>query len=69
MTLWLGAPSGMSPSNFGGHRHCRSEDITILICHVILQGYAMIKGYATLMVGACQGKLPSCQAWWLQPFG
>ena len=64
MTLWLGAPSGMSPSNFGGHRHCRSEDITILICHVILQGYAMIKGYATLMVGTHQGKLTSFKIRW-----
>ena len=60
MTLWLGAPPSMSPSNFGGHRHCRSKDIIILICQVILQNH-VIKGYATLWVGACSGKLPSCQ--------
>ena len=50
----------MSPPNFGGHNHCLSEDISILICHVTSQNYE-IKGYVTLWVGVCQGKLPSCQ--------
>ena len=30
------------PDKFGGHRHCGSGDIMILVCHVILQGH-MIK--------------------------
>ena len=28
---------------FGGHRHCASEDIMILVCHMILQDH-VIKG-------------------------
>ena len=30
------------PAKFGVHRHCGSGDITILVCHVILQDH-MIK--------------------------
>ena len=26
---------------FGGHRHCSSEDIMVLICHVILQEHVI----------------------------
>ena len=26
-------------SAFGGHRHCGSEDVMVLVCHVILQDY------------------------------
>ena len=26
------------PTKFGGHRHCSSGEIIVLVCHVILQG-------------------------------
>ena len=53
-------------AKFVGHRHCGSGDITILGCHVILQGH-VIKGlcYSMGRSRAYQGKLPSCQVWWL----
>ena len=35
-------------ANFGGHRHCGSRDIILLVCHVILQGY-LIKGSCDFM--------------------
>ena len=36
--LWAGAHQGKIPySQVGGHRHCASEDIKILVCHVISQ--------------------------------
>ena len=38
MTLWVGASKGKSPSGkFGGHGHCGSKDIMVLIFHVISQ--------------------------------
>ena len=35
------------PSNFGGHRFYRREDITFLICHMISRDY-MIRAWVTL---------------------
>ena len=32
-----------STAKFGGHRNCDSEDIMVLVCHVILQDL-VIKG-------------------------
>ena len=34
-------------TKFGGHRHCSSEDIKVLVCHVISQDH-LIKGHLTL---------------------
>ena len=42
-------------ASFGGYRHCSSEDIMILVCHVILQN-RVIKGSCEFM-----GKTPSRQ--------
>ena len=36
------------PTNSGGHRHCGSEKIMALACHMILQGY-MIKRSCNFM--------------------
>ena len=47
------------PTKFGGHSHCGSEDIMILVYHVILQEH-VIKGRVTLWAGVHQGKMPSC---------
>ena len=40
MTLWWGVPPNLNhdPTKFGGHRHCSSGEIIVLVCHVILQG-------------------------------
>ena len=51
------------PAKFGGHRYYGSGDM-ILICHIFSQ-YHVIKGWCDL-VGSHQGRLPSCQVWWLQ---
>ena len=39
------------PTRFGGHRHNRSGDIMVLVCHVILQG-CMTKGSSNVMGGS-----------------
>ena len=41
MTLWE-HPIKVShhSANIGGDRHCDSEDIMVLVCHVISQGYS-----------------------------
>ena len=49
-------------AKFGSHRHFGSEDITFLVCHVILQDHT-IKGSCDFM-GRGLGKLPSCQVCW-----
>ena len=36
------------PIKFGGHKHCGSEDITALLCHVISQDH-VIKGSCDFM--------------------
>ena len=48
------------PAKFGGHRHCDSGDIIVLVCHVISQEY-VIKRSRDLVVVARQGKSPSDQ--------
>ena len=32
-------------ARFGGHRHCDSGDIMILVCHVILQDNVIKRSY------------------------
>ena len=31
------------PTKFGGHRHCDSGDIIVLVCHVILQDHKIMQ--------------------------
>ena len=51
-------------TKFGGHRHCSSEDIKVLVCQVISQDH-LIKGSFDFMGKShSQVKLPSCQVWW-----
>ena len=54
------------PAKFGGHRHCGSENIMVLMCHVLLEDH-VVKGVVTLRAGAHQGKLPYCLVWWPCP--
>ena len=44
------------PLNFDFHKHCGSGDIILLVCYLIMGEVPH------------QGKLPSCIAWWPQPF-
>ena len=46
-------------TEFDGFRHRDSEDITFLICHVILQDH-VIKGSCDLWVAAPHDKSPPC---------
>ena len=32
---WSGGYNNRSSLRFGGHKHCSSEDVMILVCHVI----------------------------------
>ena len=50
------------PAEFGGHRHCDSGDMRIVICQAISQDH-MIKGSFDFMLcaGAHQGRLPPSQ--------
>ena len=34
------------PAKFGGHSHCGSVGIIILVCHVILQGHEIKEPFA-----------------------
>ena len=52
-------------AKFGGHRHCGSGDIFILVCRIILQ-YHLIKGLCGFMVRVPLRQSPSCQVWWSQ---
>ena len=45
---------------FGGHKHCGSRDIIILVCHVISQNH-VIERHVSLQAGTYQGNLPSSQ--------
>ena len=42
-----------NPAKFGGHRHCVSRDIMVLVCHMILQDH-ITKGILNIM-----GRTPS----------
>ena len=33
------------PAKFGGHRHCGSGDIMVLVCHVISQHHVIKRSY------------------------
>ena len=43
MTLWVGAPQGKLdlPAKFGGHGHCGSGDIMVLVCHEISRDHVI----------------------------
>ena len=43
MLLYAQGPMkiGYYPAKFGGHRHCGSEDVMILVCHVVLEDHAI----------------------------
>ena len=67
MTLWLGAfrdklpffmDSSYHPVKFGGHRHSRSTEIMIFVCHVTLQDRVIS---VTYRLRALQDKSPSNQ--------
>ena len=32
---------GYHPAKFGGHKHCGSEDVVVLVCHVISQDHVI----------------------------
>ena len=51
-------------AQFRGHRYCGSRDMIFLVCHVIYQDH-VIKGSGEYINRAHQGKLQSCQVWWL----
>ena len=52
MTITLGALKVTHhPFTFGGHRHCGTGDIIVLVCHVISQN-TRPKGPITLWVEA-----------------
>ena len=48
------------PARFGGHTHCGSEDIMVLVCHVILKEN-VLKGSCDFMGVSCDfmGRRPS----------
>ena len=48
------------PTKFGGHKHCGSRDIKVLVCLAILQENAIKGSY----VAALQGTSSPCQVWW-----
>ena len=46
VTLWAGAqPGSYHPVKLGGNRHCGSEGIIILVCHMILQYHVIKESY------------------------
>ena len=49
------------PATFDSHEHYGSEDITVLVYHVILQDH-MIKGLCNLRVRALQARSPSSKS-------
>ena len=51
----------LHPTKFGGHRHCDSGDIIVLVCHLILQDHMIKVSYGTLWERGRRGKLQFCQ--------
>ena len=50
-------------AKFGSNRHSDTEDIVVLVYHVISHDH-MIKESPDLINRSLQVKLPSCQVWW-----
>ena len=49
-------------AKFGGHRHCSSGDIMVLVGHIILKDH-MLKRSSGFLDKSASGKSPSCQVW------